>query len=94
MANSPQDRSHNPPSMDAQRLRDATDKGLTGDKVPAADPAASPLGTDDEAAGTRPPPEIATDMTVPKDQRTPPGHAKGADAFMTDDYRGRDKRNE
>ncbi|MBP2294782.1 hypothetical protein [Azospirillum rugosum] len=94
MAESPPDRSKNPPTMAAQRLRDATDKGLTGDKVPAADPAASPLGTDDEAAGTRPPPEIATDMEVPKDQRTPSGHAKGADAFMTGDYRGRDKRNE
>ncbi|WP_448206666.1 hypothetical protein [Azospirillum sp. sgz302134] len=88
------DRSTNPPNMAAQRLRDATDKGLSGDKVPAADPAAAPLGTDDEAAGTRPPPEIATDAVVPEDQRTPPGHAKGTDAFMKGDYGVRQKRNE
>lgn len=94
MAEMPKDRSQNPPSMAAQRLRDSTDKGLTGDKIPAADPAAAPLGTDDEAAGTRPPPEIAADQVVPKDQRPPPGHAKGADAFMDDDYRNRDKRDD
>jgi hypothetical protein len=30
------------------------DRGVTGDKVPGSDPAAAPLGTDDEAAGTPP----------------------------------------
>lgn len=35
-------------------LRDAIDRGRTGSKVPARDPAAAPLGTDDEAAGTPP----------------------------------------
>jgi len=83
-----------PPNMAAQRLRDATDRGLSGDKVPAADPAAAPLGTDDEAAGTRSPPEIAADAEVPKDQRTPPGHAKGDDAFIRGDYGTRAKRDE
>ncbi len=39
------------------QLRDDIDRGLTGDKVAAADPAAAPLGTDDEAAGTPPSPE-------------------------------------
>jgi succinate dehydrogenase / fumarate reductase cytochrome b subunit len=34
-----------------QRLRAAIDAGRTGDKVAFPDPAASPLGTDDEAAG-------------------------------------------
>lgn len=34
------------------QLRDRIDRGRTGEKVPAADPAAAPLGTDDEAAGT------------------------------------------
>jgi len=34
------------------QLRSAIDKGLTGDKVAAPDPAAAPLGTDEEAAGT------------------------------------------
>ncbi len=33
-------------------LRDAIDSGKTGDKVPARDPAAAPLHTDAEAAGT------------------------------------------
>jgi len=45
----------------AQELRDAIDSGLTGDKVAFPDPAASPLGTDDEAAGTSDsPPRVAT----------------------------------
>src|SRR3954451_12083318 len=36
------------------RLRSDIDRGLTGDKVSASDPAAAPLGTDDEAAGYPP----------------------------------------
>jgi hypothetical protein len=35
------------------RLRADIDRGRTGDKVDWPDPAAAPLGTDDEAAGTR-----------------------------------------
>ena len=35
-------------------LRHAIDSGRTGDKVDFPDPAAAPLGTDDEAAGTPP----------------------------------------
>lgn len=35
-----------------QRLRADIDRGRTGDKVDWPDPAAAPLGTDDEAAGT------------------------------------------
>lgn len=38
----------------AARLRRATDEGRTADKVDFPDPAAAPLGTDDEAAGTPP----------------------------------------
>ncbi len=44
-------------SAGAQRLRDLIDRGRTGDKVAHPDPAAAPLGTDDEAAGTPPTPE-------------------------------------
>lgn len=44
-----------PPTAD--RLRREIDSGQTGDKTPASDPAAAPLGTDDEAAGTPPTPE-------------------------------------
>ena len=36
------------------RLRNDIDRGLTGEKVPGADPAAAPLGTDDEAGGAPP----------------------------------------
>jgi hypothetical protein len=43
------------------RLRDDIDSGRTGDKVVANDPAAAPLGTDDEAAGT-PPSRDAIDL--------------------------------
>jgi hypothetical protein len=39
------------------QLRDAIDRGRTGSKVPYQDPAAAPLGTDEEAAGTPPSPE-------------------------------------
>ena len=35
-----------------EQLRDDIDRGRTGDKVNVADPAAAPLGTDEEAAGT------------------------------------------
>ena len=34
------------------RLREDIDSGRTGDKIPWPDPAAAPLGTDEEAAGT------------------------------------------
>ena len=36
------------------RLKDDIDRGRTKDKVPQFDPAAAPLGTDDEAAGVGP----------------------------------------
>jgi hypothetical protein len=41
----------------ADRLRHDIDQGRGGDKVAFSDPAAAPLGTDDEAAGTPPSPE-------------------------------------
>jgi len=40
-----------------ERLRADIDSGRTGEKVAASDPAAAPLGTDDEAGGTPPKPE-------------------------------------
>lgn len=39
------------------RLRDHIDRGGSADKVAAIDPAAAPLGTDAEAAGTPPTPD-------------------------------------
>jgi len=45
------------PSPTTAELREAIDRGKAGDKVDWPDPAAAPLGTDDEAAGTPPTPE-------------------------------------
>lgn len=63
----------------ASRLRRRIDTGRTGDKVDHPDPAASPLGTDDEAAG-RPPSESAVatavaEETAPAEDRFPRGVA-------------------
>ena len=38
----------------SHRLKQAIDSGRTGDKVPAFDAGAVPLGTDEESAGTPP----------------------------------------
>jgi hypothetical protein len=43
------------PTGAADRLRDDIDRGRTGDKVDWPDPAAAPLGTDDEAGGNTSP---------------------------------------
>ena len=43
-----------------EELRHDIDSGRTGDKVPGTDPAAVPLGTDDEAAGSAPDPETVS----------------------------------
>lgn len=40
------------PAYTTDRLRHDIDRGVAGDKVVFSDPAAAPLGTDDEAAGT------------------------------------------
>ncbi len=55
--NSPDASKPEPPTPDAptaDQLRGEIDSGATHDKVANADPAAAPLGTDDEAAGTPP----------------------------------------
>ena len=41
-------------ASNVDQLRDDIDRGRTGDKADWSDPAAAPLGTDDEAAGTPP----------------------------------------
>lgn len=41
-------------SDNAAQAKDAIDSGAAGDKVPGFDPAAAPLGTDEEAGGARP----------------------------------------
>lgn len=65
-------------------LRAQIDQGRTGDKIPAQDPAAAPLGTDDEAAGHAPVASALPDETettaappAPAAPSAPPGHARG-----------------
>lgn len=43
-------------SKTTEQLRRDIDRGKAGDKIPFPDPAAAPLGTDEEAAGTPVPP--------------------------------------
>ena len=57
-------------TMDA--LRDSIDRGETGDKVPASDPAAAPLGTDDEAAGAPPDPKLVAEVQARETSRPAP----------------------
>lgn len=65
-----------PAALDADsaaRTRETIDGGCTGDKVPGFDPAAAPLGTDAESAGTPPP---AAPARVVRRQAAPlPGQA-------------------
>jgi hypothetical protein len=42
---------HAPAPSSVDQLRAEIDRGATGEKTDNADPAAAPLGTDDEAAG-------------------------------------------
>jgi hypothetical protein len=48
--------------MNTSRLRADIDAGTTGDKTPGEDPAAAPLGTDEEAAGTPIDPALAEEV--------------------------------
>lgn len=63
-------------------LRHDIDSGRTGDKVSGTDPAATPLGADDEAAGSAPDPEAVSRARdgerrsvagVPRPQQPRPG---------------------
>ncbi|MBS7544273.1 hypothetical protein [Ancylobacter oerskovii] len=62
--------------LHADRLREDIDRGRGGDKVPFPDPAAAPLGTDDEAAGT-PPSRPAVARARAQELRPPSGEAPG-----------------
>jgi len=53
-----------------EQLRHDIDSGRTGDKVPGSDPAAAPLGTDEEAAGTTPDPK-AVEAAREQERATP-----------------------
>ena len=54
-----------------EQLRGDIDAGRTADKTPVTDPAASPLGTDEEAAGTPVPPAAAAQAVRDESSRRP-----------------------
>ncbi|WP_210403962.1 hypothetical protein [Pararhodobacter marinus] len=58
----------------AAQLRRAIDQGVMRDKVAGEDPAAAPLGTDDEAAGTPPPAALAETEAPPPPPPRPRRH--------------------
>lgn len=78
MTRSSENRKTTPRAANTDRLREDIDRGGTGDKVAFSDPAASPLGTDAEAAGN--PPRSAE---VHKAQRHETRHAAAANRKET-----------
>jgi hypothetical protein len=61
-------------TTNVDQLRADIDGGRTGDKVEAPDPAAVPLGADEEAAGAPVPPhavKAARDMELARHRHTP-----------------------
>jgi hypothetical protein len=68
--------------LNASQQRARIDRGEQGDKVPGFDPAAAPLGTDAEAAGT-PTPEVA--LPPPGDARPQPGFAPAPEDSIAPD---------
>lgn len=72
--------------MTVEQLRKKVDLGGTGDKVSFPDPAAAPLGTDEEAAGT-PPSTAAVDLAK-LEERNPEGTSPGATDETSRDYSG------
>ena len=59
------------------QLRQDIDSGATGEKVAMLDPALSPLGTDDEAAGTPPTPEMVQAVRWAERMANPPSGDPG-----------------
>jgi hypothetical protein len=64
------------PNGEVDRLRSDINHGRTGDKVAWPDPAAAPLGTDEEAAGT----PLASDMVRQERMRQTSLHRSGGPA--------------
>jgi hypothetical protein len=67
------------------KLRHDIDRGRGGDKVDNIDPAAAPLGTDEEAAGTPPSPEavkLAHDQEIRATAATPEARQSGRIAIF------------
>ncbi len=65
----------------AAREKAAIDSARTGDKIPGFDPAAAPLGTDEESAGDRfaPDPKNRRKPASPTDQAADPAGTGRAD---------------
>jgi hypothetical protein len=64
------------PAPTTAQLKEDIDRGAAGTKVAAPDPAAAPLGTDDEAAGT--PPSAPAVLTAHREEiGKAPATAKG-----------------
>ena len=70
-------------STSSQLGRDI-DSGRTGDKTPGFDPAAAPLGTDDEAGGAPPTPEDI-DQARRAERRRPARSPNAAEAELQPD---------
>jgi hypothetical protein len=71
------------------QLRDDIDRGRTGEKVNFSDPAAAPLGTDEEAAGT---PLDATVVAMVRDRELAKAPDRSRDEAQSSDdpqYPGR-----
>ena len=63
------------PRATVAQLRQDIDSGATGDKVPVIDPASAPIGTDSEAAGAPPSPElVAATRRLERTDPNPPQH--------------------
>ena len=60
------------------QLRNAIDKGRTGDKIAWPDPAAVPLGVDEEAAGT--PPSSAAVARAHREETGRPAQSREQDS--------------
>jgi hypothetical protein len=60
------------PGATTAQLRRDIESGATGDKIAVLDPAMSPLGTDDEAAGVPPTPELVQAVREAERLAAPP----------------------
>ena len=75
----------NEPGLTTARLRHEIDSGRAGDKIDNCDPAAAPLGTDEEAAGTPPSREavrVAMAHEVKRPRASPQQHDHGVNIFI------------
>jgi len=75
------------PTVD--QLRKEIDRGQAGDKAPGVDPAAAPLGTDDEAGGNPPTPEqraMEVEAQRREDPKRPTGGAEATESIRNAEH--------